>query len=176
MANSATNTESRFILWRILDVLEKIFCIVPVIAMTAVVAVSVFMRYVLKMPFGWSEEFTLVCMVWCVFGAASYAFYHGLNVGVTFLVDRVHGKSRHIVEILILTVTIIFLGVLLYTGFSITLNGMGKFTTAAHIPLVIPYSAIPVGCAMSILRLIELAMEEVKKMRSSSSGESISET
>ena len=77
MDNSPNKAESRFFLWKILDVLEKIFCIIPVTAMTIVVFVSVVLRYVFKSPLGWSEEFTLVCMMWCVFGAASYAFYNG---------------------------------------------------------------------------------------------------
>ena len=80
MSENQKPTESRFILWRILEVLEKIFCIVPVVIMTVIVFAAVVCRYILRNPIGWSEEITLMCMTWCVFGAASYAFYHGINV------------------------------------------------------------------------------------------------
>lgn len=63
MENAPNNVESRFILWKALDQLEKIFCILPVAVMTVIVFVAVLCRYVLKAPLGWSEEVTLICMI-----------------------------------------------------------------------------------------------------------------
>lgn len=166
MENAPNRVESRFILWKALDYLEKIFCVLPVAVMTIIVFVAVLCRYLLKSPLGWSEEVTLICMMWCVFGAAPYAFYRGINVGVTFLVDKIPGKTRHAAEILIYIGTIVFLAVLLYNSGFIAMHSLGKFTKAAHIPLLVPYSAIPYGCVMSILRLVELVFEEAKKMKS----------
>jgi len=157
--------ESRFFLWKIMDLLEKIFCIAPIAVMTVLVFISVIYRYVLKNPLGWSEEFTLICMMWSVFGAASYAFHQKINVGVTFLVDRFHGNSRHVIEIVINLITIVFFAVLLYASLMTLKNVSGKYSMASHIPLVIPYSAIPYGCLTSILRLLELTFDEVKAMR-----------
>ena len=57
-------TESRFILWRILEVLEKIFCIVPVVIMTVIVFAAVVCRYILIIAIGWSEDITLMCRSW----------------------------------------------------------------------------------------------------------------
>ena len=59
MSDTPRIDESRFFLWRILDVLEKIFCVIPVSVMTVIVFVGVIFRYVLKSPIGWSEEVTL---------------------------------------------------------------------------------------------------------------------
>ena len=163
MSENQKPTESRFILWRILEVLEKIFCIVPVVIMTVIVFAAVVCRYILRNPIGWSEEITLMCMTWCVFGAASYAFYHGINVGVTFLVDRIRGKhGAAIVQMVIHLATIVFFLVLLYTSSMTLMNVMGKYSTAAHIPLAVPYSALPVGCVMCILRLIEMMLDSLK--------------
>lgn len=171
MSDTPRIDESRFFLWRILDILEKIFCVIPVSVMTVIVFVGVIFRYVLKSPIGWSEEVTLICLTWCVFGAASYAFYIGINVGVTFLVDKLGGKNgHHIVAVIINLITIVFFCVLLYTSAQTTMNVVGKFSTAAHIPLVIPYAALPTGCIMSILRLIELSGMEIKKMRTEKNG------
>lgn len=167
MNTASEKKRERFILWKIMDILEKILCTIPVVLMTVVVFAAVICRYVLKNPFGWSEEFTLICMIWCVFGAAPYAFYTGLNVGVTFLVDRFKGKGRNVVQIVIYLGTILFLAGLLYASIQTAQNVMGKYTMAAHIPQIIPYSAIPYGCAMSILRLIELMGDEIYKMKNS---------
>jgi len=165
-----TRAESRFFLWRIMDVLERIFCIIPIALMTAIVFISVIYRYVLKTPLGWSEEFTLICMMWSVFGAASYAFHQKINVGVTFLVDRFHGKTRGVIEIVINLIAIIFFVVLLYASSMTLMNVAGKFSLAAHIPLAIPYSAIPYGCVTSILRLLELMFDAIKSLRSPEDG------
>ena len=165
MNTAAEQKRERFILWRIMDVLEKIFCTIPVVLMTIVVFAAVICRYVLKSPFGWSEEFTLICMMWCVFGAAPYAFYTGLNVGVTFLVDRFKGKARNVIQIIIYLATIVFLAGLLYASIQTAMNVTGKYTMAAHIPQIIPYSAVPYGCVMSILRLIELMGDEMYRMK-----------
>ena len=165
MSNTAETPRKRFILWRIMDIPEKIFCTLPVVLMTAVVFAAVICRYIFRRPFGWSEEFTLICMMWCVFGAAPYAFYTGLNVGVTFLVDCFKGKSRHIVQLVIYLVTIAFLLALAYASTLTAINVIGKFTNAAHIPQIIPYSAMPYGCIMSALRLVELFGDEIYKMK-----------
>ena len=55
MSDTPRIDESRFFLWRILDILEKIFCVIPVSVMTVIVFVGVIFRYVLKSPIGWSE-------------------------------------------------------------------------------------------------------------------------
>lgn len=173
MSEISKAKESGFSLWKILGVLEKIFCIIPVSVMTVIVFFSVVFRYVFKSPIGWAEEVTLICLTWCVFGSASYAFYSGINVGVTFLVDRIghkdHSNSKHVVSIIINLATIVFFAILLYTSSMTLMNVVGKYSLASHIPLVIPYAALPVGCVMSILRLFEMILDQVKCMRSSDS-------
>ena len=85
--------------------------------------------------------------------------------------DKLGGKhGHHIIAVIINFVTIVFFCVLLYTSAQTTVNMVGKFSTAAHIPLVIPYAALPTGCVMSILRLIELSGLEIKKMRAEKNG------
>lgn len=165
MSNTTLKSKERFILWRIMDILEKIFCTLPVVFMTVVVFAAVICRYIFRRPFGWSEEFTMVCMMWCVFGAAPYAFYTGLNVGVTFLVDCFKGKARQIVQLVIYLATILFLLALAYASTLTAINVLGKFTNAAHIPQIIPYSALPYGCIMSALRLAELFCDEIHRMK-----------
>lgn len=162
MSATSQNKESNFFLWKSLSILEMFFCVIPIAVMTAVIFVSVVFRYVLLSPLGWAEEFTKVCLVWAVMGGSSYAFYHKLNVGVTFVVDRFHGKTRHAIEVVLILGTMVFMGLLMILGWSAMLNVIGKYTNAAHIPLWIPYLAIPVGGAMSILRLIELLIIEIK--------------
>ena len=162
---SATKKESNFILWKVLKVLETFFCIVPIAVMTTVIFTSVIFRYVLLNPIGWAEEFTKVCLVWAVMGGSSYAFYNKLNVGVTFVIDNFHGNVRHVIEIILLVGTIIFMGTIMILGWSAMLNVVGKYTNAAHIPMWIPYLAIPVGGAMSILRLIQLVLDEINAMK-----------
>ncbi len=164
MSNTSTVKESNFFLWKFLAVLEMFFCVVPIAVMTVIIFMSVIFRYVLLQPIGWAEEFTKACLVWAVMGGSSYAFYHKLNVGVTFVIDHFHGKARHIIEIILLLGTMIFMGLIMVLGWSAMLHVIGKYTNAAHIPLWIPYLAIPVGGAMSILRLIELLLIEIRSV------------
>ena len=162
MSSGSQKKEADFFLWKLLSVLEMFFCVVPIAVMTVIIFVSVIFRYVLLSPIGWAEEFTKACLVWAVMGGSSYAFYHKLNVGVTFIIDRFRGRTRHIIEIVILVCTMVFMALLMVLGFSAMLNVIGKYTNAAHIPLWIPYLAIPVGGAMSILRLAEQLIDEFR--------------
>jgi TRAP-type C4-dicarboxylate transport system permease small subunit len=170
MPETSVQKESNFFLWKLLKVLEMFFCVVPIAVMTIVIFTSVIFRYVLLNPLGWAEEATKACLVWGVMGGSSYAFYHKLNVGVTFVIDRFHGKTRHIIEIILLLGTMIFMGLIMILGWSAMLNVIGKYTNAAHIPLWIPYLAIPVGGAMSILRLIELLLIEFRSLNEPEEG------
>lgn len=168
MSNSPAEKKPKFFFGSILDVLEVFFCTVPLALMTILICIHVIFRYVLLSPLGWSEEVTLICMIWCAFGAASYAFRKGINVGVTFLVDKIEGKSRGVIEVIIDLIVITFFAILLVASWETAMNVLGKYSNASHIPLIIPYAAIPTGCVMVILRVFQMMLEKFKRMQGGS--------
>lgn len=152
-ANENPNCQSAFL--RIFNNIEVLICITTLTLMVTIVFIQVVCRYVFLHPLGWPEEVTRLLMIWSTFGCASYAFRIGVNVGVTFLVDKVPGRGQLIANIIIKLAIIAFFLVVLFFGSQAALNVVGKSSPAANIPYVLSYSALPVGALMVIVRIVQ---------------------
>ena len=82
-------------------------------AMTIVILIQVFCRYVLNNPLSWPEEAARYMMVWMTFLAAPYAYREGLFARIETTTDFMKPRMRNILErtlhILIILTAIIYL-------------------------------------------------------------------
>lgn len=161
--NETGKSQNMFV--KALDNVEIGICFAGMFAMTVIIFIHVICRYVLKSPLTWSEEVAKMCLIWITFGGSSYAFKEGAHVGVTLLVDRLPGNSKKIAEIVINILIIVFFAILLVFGTKIFLGQAGKFSKAAHIPMMIPYSSIPIGAFLVILRILVDTFGKIKNFK-----------
>ncbi len=157
------NSQNAFV--KALDNVEIGICFAGMFAMTVIIFVHVICRYVLKSPLTWSEEVARMCLIWITFGGSSYAFKEGAHVGVTLLVDRLPNGAKKIAEIIINIIIIAFFAILLYYGMKIVIGQIGRYSIAAHVPNVIPYSAIPIGAFLVILRILIDTIGKIKNFK-----------
>ncbi|KJS83664.1 MAG: hypothetical protein JM58_12380 [Peptococcaceae bacterium BICA1-8] len=143
--------------------LELSICFVSMVLVTVITFAQVVGRYVFSHSFGWSEEVSRFLVVWITFGGSAYAFRKGAHIGVTALINRVPAKFRFYLYLFTRFVTIFFFIVLLYHGWLHTLQQIinGQVAPATRLPIAIPYSAVPIGSALVILRLLDQTVREI---------------
>jgi len=138
------------------------FCVLFFAAMTAVMLLGVFYRYIMKDPFQWGEEAARFLMLWMGFLAINIALRRNEHIGIDILVKALPIKVSKILDYLIHLMIGYFLIVLLAKGYRMT---TGTMMTAASLPISMfwVYLSVPLGV---FLTLIQLFLNIAKKILS----------
>jgi TRAP-type C4-dicarboxylate transport system permease small subunit len=120
--------------------------------MSLVILLQVVFRFVIYVPFPWSEECARYMMVWVAMLGSVVALRWGRHIGVRVLVEKIPGQGydRFIVPLVQLGM-IVFLALLTHQGVNLAVLNMYQRSPAMEIPMLIPYMAIPVGSLMMII-------------------------
>ncbi|QJT08778.1 TRAP transporter small permease [Oceanidesulfovibrio marinus] len=129
--------------------------VVTGIAMTIIILLQVFFRFVIYAPFPWSEEIARFIMIWMAMFGSVIAFRRGRHIGVRFVVERlpVGVYDRFIAPVVQLT-TISFLALLAWQGWQLAYRSRFQVSPAFDLPMIYPYLAVPVGMTMMVLDVL----------------------
>src|SRR3990172_8359385 len=97
-------------------------------ALTVIVCLGVFFRYVLNSSLVWYDEFASYLLVWLTFYGAGVAHYQRRHIAFELLVDKVAPGGRRVVDAIGEVAIIGFQFVLLYYGWILT-ERMGDEST-----------------------------------------------
>ncbi len=84
-------------------VVSKVFeyaAAVAMAAITVILFVNVFLRYVMGSPFSWAEEISVLLLVWIVFLGAGLVQERDQHVAITYLFDPLSAKWRRLLLII----------------------------------------------------------------------------
>lgn len=123
-------------------------------AMSLVAFFAVVFRFVLQRPLAWSEELARYMMVWVTFAGAGIALSQGRQIGVTLFVDALPPRARKAALLLAELIALAFLVVAIYQGLRFTWLLRRQTSPAMGISMIVPYSAIPFGCAYMALVVV----------------------
>ena len=73
--------------------LEEFLLVIGLIAMTLIMGIQVFCRYVLGMSLSWSEELTRYIFIWCGFLSVSYCSKKCLSIKIEQFVAIFRGEE-----------------------------------------------------------------------------------
>lgn len=142
---------------RALNALGRINAIVASVlfaALTAVVALQVFTRFVLHIPFLWSEEVARFLFFWVVLLGAAMSVKNRRH----FVIDVTGGRTKRwstgrrlLFDALPALCILGFCGFLLVQGIGYARVGMLRTATNSGLSMNLVYAAIPVFAALSIL-------------------------
>ncbi len=124
------------------------------IAMSVVVILQVFFRFVIYVPFPWSEELARYLMIWMGLVGSFVALRRGRHIGVNSLVERFPPVLRRATAIGLHLVLIAFLALIAREGVNLAFFNAAQKSPAMMIPMLYPYLAIPVGAALMIVELL----------------------
>jgi TRAP-type C4-dicarboxylate transport system permease small subunit len=105
-------------------------------AMTVIVFLQVFFRYVLNHPLSWPEETARMMIVWLSFLGAYMAMREKKHIGFNLLVKKLPLRTQAIINIVGKTLIVVFLLVVIKQGY---------FFAQKFLTMQMPYTGVSVG-------------------------------
>lgn len=131
-------------------------CIAATGAMTVVVLLGVFFRYVIRQPLSWSEEVARYLMIWAASLAISIGIMKREHLGITFLVSRLPPVAQKFVTVLVNLTVLWFLWVLTKFGYFMALDGRAQLSPIlsqyGKISMAWSLASIPVAGAFAMIQ------------------------
>jgi TRAP-type C4-dicarboxylate transport system permease small subunit len=145
---------------KLLDRLIEAACAAAVVALTVIVSLQVFNRFVLKTPLAWSEDLAMLLFQWVVFLGAALGVKRLRHFGIELVVRKFPARMRHWIELLTPVVMAIVALVMIVQGWTmLTFNRTRTFPT---MDLTYTWAFLPIPLA-GLLILIYLVQLEIRR-------------
>ena len=132
--------------------------------MSIVIIVQVYVRYVAKGSFPWSEELARYLMAWVAFLGSSLGIETGAHVGVELFVSFLPERLRDGVKMVTKLAMLAFLAAAIKEGYSLCISVAFQRSPALMISMVWPYLSVPVGCIFMFIQLLPSFLEDLTKV------------
>ena len=132
---------------------------------TFITILQVLFRYVLKIPFIWSEEFSRFLFIWIVWFGAALAIPRGKHMVIEFLRDRLPGPWPFRIRLVTDLLALLFLAVVVVKGISLVNMTAREFYVTFPLSVKYAYLASVVGGALMFFFLsseLRSALRRVK--------------
>ncbi|MDY0289544.1 MAG: TRAP transporter small permease [Sphaerochaeta sp.] len=152
-------------------VLDSVFVWVLKLAMVLLVAmvVLVFLNVVLRYGFSsgihWSEEISLVIVIWFTFIAMALGVKESLHINVDILPKKLPKVFFGVLDCIRDVLVVIIGAIMIYYGWKLTLNGARSTLPATNIPNSINYVVLPIAGVFIVLYAIIHLYEDIKKIQ-----------
>lgn len=145
-------------LFRWLMVLVDTWVMALLIAMTLLVTVAVFYRYVLEASLIWYDEFASYLLVWLTFYGGVAAAYHRRHIAFETLVERLRPGARRGAAIAAEVCVLLFQGILVYYGWVLARAIWAETAVSLEwVRMGWIYSVLPIsGGLMLLIGLVDL--------------------
>ncbi|MCM3763240.1 TRAP transporter small permease [Alkalihalobacillus oceani] len=121
--------------------------------------VQVYFRFIANASLSWPEEAAKFLTIWSVFLGVSISLRQKGLIAVEALLERARGKFKKILSLITLSISFIFCLFLVYYGFEMAAEVATRKSSAALIPMWIPFLSIPIGGCLTILNIVVVAIE-----------------
>lgn len=129
---------------------------VAIVAMSLIVPVGVFMRYVLGVGARWPEPIAILLMVVFTFIGAAAAYRAGGHIAVSMLTDALPTAGRQIAARLADVLMLAVCGFVTWYGARLCIDTMGQsIAELPWLPVGMTYLAIPVGALITLVFVVE---------------------
>lgn len=138
-----------------LQKLEDFVLVLTFVIMILVSFAQVVNRNIFHAGISWFEEMARYCMVYMALLATEAGLRDNTQISITAITDKLHGVVRKWVQVLSKLVVVIFSAICFFASFQIleTQLSSGQVSPGLHLPMVIPYCALPLS--FGIITLIQ---------------------
>ena len=139
------------------DKLEEFVIVMCLIAMTLIMGIQVFSRYVLGMSLSWSEELTRYLFIWSGFLSVSYCSKKCLSIKIEQFVAMFPRRGRAIFKVVNHTFECIFFVYMIPYAFSYMMSAVesGQVSPACGIPMYYIQAAPFVSFVLVAFRILQ---------------------
>ncbi len=148
------------------DKLEMSICIVLMSTMSALLAVQVFMRYVMGRSLSWSEELARYIFIWLIYLGISYGAKIMKHIKIEAFLGAFPKNSRPYIAIAGDLIFLAFSLFVCYTGYGIVRRQMmlKQISPALGMPMWILYSAPMVGFGLTAIREVQTIIYRLRTL------------
>lgn len=122
-------------------------------AMTLLTASQVLLRYAFASPWSWAEEAVRYMFVYLIFIGAALGVYERAHFNIPVLVDRLPETLQRVLRVSSTIILAAFLVFLVVFGATLAFDAATQSSPALGLPMLVPYAAIPLGAALSLIFL-----------------------
>ncbi|CCO50202.1 membrane hypothetical protein [Vibrio nigripulchritudo SOn1] len=138
---------------------------VSAVLLTSIVLVngiSVFFRYVVDSPLGWTEEFLRYAIVWAVYLVVGSTVYRGEDM-VIRLFESLNNKTINMIIIVLSAISTILLTIVIFIfGIPLVISNLSQLSPTMQLPMTIPYSAVLVGFFILSVQTVLSVISKIK--------------
>lgn len=152
------------LLGKILDYFEESLIILMMTYMAIMNFLNVVFRYCFASSFSFTEELTVTVFVWVTMLGIAAGFKRYAHLGMSFVVDLFHGKTKALFALFGVICSLIFMVLVLYHGVVMVQGqiAMGSTTPVLRMPQAVQGLSMPVGAAFIIIRILQAGYLQVK--------------
>lgn len=149
------------------DNFEKYMSSILFMCFTAIMILNVIMRFVFQNALAWASEAVLTIFIWFVFLTVSYAFKQRAHIKVTVITGLLPKKAQKILAIFVELVILVFFIILIKAGVDLLnhFSVKGKTSLLLKYPMWLFYSSAIVGLGLSVLRIVQNGVKDLKKIK-----------
>lgn len=142
--------------------LEELLALILLAGITILVFISAIMRS-LKMPLNWAQDVALVAFAWMIFFGSDIAIRGAGLIGVDLFVRKLPMQLQRLIDLLFKLIIIVFLGVLVFYGFQMTVSSWARQITTLHISYGWVYLSVPIGAILMIISTVTRMVDVFQK-------------
>jgi TRAP-type C4-dicarboxylate transport system permease small subunit len=127
-----------------------------ILFMSLIIPFGVFTRYVLGTGSQWPEPIAILLMMSFTFVGAAAAYRAGAHIAVTMFTERLPKSMQRAGEVLVHSLMVIICLFVVYFGTKLCIETMNQsIAELTWLPVGVTYAAIPIGCAITLLFVVE---------------------
>lgn len=140
------------------------FLEVAVILITGVLVLDViwqvFTRFVIQNPSSWTEELATILLIWVSLLGASVAFIRKGHLGVDYFVNKLQGKSRILMDLVVHLLVAFFAGIMIGGGITLVNRTLvtQQILPAIGLKMGYVYLAVPISGFFILIFSVEMGL------------------
>jgi len=138
---------------------------VLLLAMVVIVFFNVVLRYGFKSGIHWSEEISLVIVIWFTFIAMALGVKENLHINVNILPRKLPRKFFLVLDVAKDLLEILIGCIIFYYGWKLTVNGARSFLPATHISNAVNYLVLPISGVFIVAYAIVYLYADCKQFK-----------
>lgn len=128
--------------------------------MSVLIFWQVVARYVIGSSLSWSEELSRFLMIFMAFIGSGLALREGKLIAVEVILERLTGKVRSFIKILVHLISTIFYILLIYYGFELANSFGNQMAPGIKISMFYVYLSIPIGGILLLVNSTACILDE----------------
>jgi len=148
---------------KVIAVIDKIVKTLIIAAMSVIVTVlllQVILRYIFNYSIPWGSELARYLLIWTIFLVAGVGFKAGDHMAVDILVDRLPEKAGRALTFFTHFVVLVFVVWIAKQGYFLVPRLFSQTSAALQISMSYAYLAVPVGCSLMAIYMLELIIRK----------------